>query len=77
MSEGSGGERGLLTDIFIFVLIIGLGLAAIYFTGNWPWFLKIMGNLQEGIMDFLATFTENIKSVQGDVGTASGTLSSL
>jgi len=77
MSEESGGERGLLTDISIFVLIIGLGLAAIYFTGNWPWFLEIMANLQEGIMDFLATFTENISSVQESSGAIAEGISAL
>lgn len=69
MSEESGGERGLLTDIFIFVVIVGLGLTAIYLTGHWPWFLKILNNLLDGIMDFSATFTENIKSVSDVSGT--------
>ena len=69
MGEESGGERGLLTDIFIFVLVIGLGLAAIYLTGRWPWFLKILNNLLDGIMDFSATFTENVKSVSDVSGT--------
>ena len=77
MSEESGGERGLLTDIFVFVLIIGLGLAAIYLTGNCPWFLKIVASLQEGVMDLLATFTENIKSVQDVAPVAEDSLSSL
>ncbi len=69
MSEESGGERGLLTDIFIFVLIIGLGLAAIYLTGRWPWFLGILNNLLEGIMGSVAEFTENVKSVSDVSGT--------
>ncbi len=77
MSEESGGERGLLTDIFIFILIVGLGLAAIYFTGNWPWFLKIVASLQESVMDFVATFTENVKSVQDVTPAVTEGISSL
>ncbi len=77
MSEESGGERGLLTDILIFVLIIGLGLAAIYFSGNWPWFLNIVANLQESVMDFVATFTENVKSVQDVAPAVTEGISSL
>lgn len=56
-------ERGLLGDIAIFVFIIGLGLAAIYMTGNWPWFLKMVANLEAEIQDFISMFTSNIKSV--------------
>ncbi len=77
MSEESGGERGLLTDIFIFVLIIGLGLAAIYFSGNWPWFMKLFDNFMDGLMEFMAMFTENIKSVAEVVPSAAKDVSSL
>ena len=77
MSEESGGERGLLTDIFIFLLIIGLGLAAIYFTGNWPWFMNLVNRLMEGVFEFAAMFTENVKSVADVVPSAAEEVSSL
>jgi len=59
-------ERGLLGDIFVLAIIIGLALAAIYFTGNWPWFLKTVANLEVEVRNFVDMFTNNIKSV-GDV----------
>lgn len=62
MSEGTK-ERGLLGDIAMFALIVGLILVAIYFTGNWPWFLKLVANLEVEIQDFIKMFTNNIKSV--------------
>lgn len=64
MSEGTK-ERGLLGDIAMFTLIIVLALTVIYFTGNWPWFLKWVANLEAGIRDFVDVFTTNIKSVVG------------
>ena len=56
-------ERGLLGDIAVFAFVIGLALAAVYFTGNWPWFLKVVANLQAEVLDFVNVFTTNIKSV--------------
>ncbi|MCR4623908.1 MAG: hypothetical protein K5780_04635 [Alphaproteobacteria bacterium] len=62
MSEGTK-ERGLLGDIAMFTFIIVLILAVIYFTGNWPWFLKWVANLEVKIRSFLDVFTTNMKSV--------------
>ncbi len=56
-------RRGLLTDLGIFALIVGLGLAAIYFSGNWPWFLKMVANLEAEAKDFANIFISNIQSV--------------
>ena len=56
-------ERGLLTDIAIFIVIVGLGLAAIYATGNWPWFLKMIANLEVEVRDFAEMFVNNIQSL--------------
>ena len=56
-------ERGLLGDIAIFVVVIGLGLAAIYMSGNWPWFLKMVANFETDVKDFVNMFTTNVKDV--------------
>ncbi len=69
MSEGTK-ERGLLGDIMVFAIIIGLALAAIYATGNWPWFLKMVANLEAEVRDFIGVFTTNVKSVTDVVQTA-------
>ena len=63
-------ERGLLTDIAIFVVVIGLGLGAIYTTGNWPWFLKMLANLEAEVRSFISTLTTNIQSVTDVVKSA-------
>lgn len=70
-SEKSG-ERGLLTDIFIFLVLAGLALAAIYLTGNWPWFMKMVTNLDMEVRDFIKMFKENIGTVVDTVQTAQG-----
>lgn len=56
-------KRGLLGDIAMFLFIVGLALAAIYFSGNWSWFLRLMANLEVEIRDFVDLFMSNIKSV--------------
>lgn len=63
-------ERGLLTDIAIFVVVIGLGLGAIYTTGNWPWFVKTVAGLESEVRSFISTFTTNIQSVTDIVKSA-------
>lgn len=63
-------ERGLLTDIAIFIAIVGLGLAAIYATGNWPWFLKMIANLEVEVRNFAEMFVNNVRSVTGVVKSA-------
>ena len=60
-------ERGLLTDIAILIVVVGLGLGAIYTTGNWPWFLRTVSNLEVEARDFVKTFTSNIQSVTDTV----------
>lgn len=69
MSEESekSGERGLLTDIFIFLLLVGLALAAVYFTGNWPWFMKMVANLDVELRNFTKMFQENVGTVVNTV----------
>ena len=54
-------ERGLLTDIAIFVVIVALALLAIYMTGNWPWFLKMVANLEAEARNFANMFVSNIQ----------------
>lgn len=61
--ESKSKERGLLTDIGIFIVIVGLALAAIYASGNWPWFLKTVANLEVEVRGFINTFTTNIQTV--------------
>lgn len=61
MSEGA--RRGLLGDIAVFAFIVGLILAAIYFTGNWSWFLKTVANLEVEIQNLIKTLTSNVKGV--------------
>ena len=65
-------ERGLLTDIFIFLVLVGLGLAAIYLTGNWPWFMKTVANLDVEVRNFIKMFQENIGTVVNTVQSAQG-----
>ena len=74
-NEKSGeksGERGLLTDIGIFLLLAGLALAAIYLTGNWPWFMKMVANLDVEVRSFIKMFQENIGTVVNTVQSAQG-----
>ena len=74
-NEKSGeksGERGLLTDIFIFLVLVGLSLAAIYLTGNWPWFMKMIANLDVEVRNFIKMFQENIGTVVNTVQSAQG-----
>ena len=63
-------ERGLLTDIAIFVVIVVLALSAIYMTGNWPWFLKLLANLEAEVRSFVDMFVNNIQSVTDVVKSA-------
>jgi len=74
MSEESAKkeERGPLTDIFIFLVLAGLALAAIYLTGNWPWFMKMVTNLDVEVRDFIKMFRENIGIVVDTVQTTQG-----
>ncbi len=69
--EGSG-ERGLLTDIFIFLVLGGLALAAIYLTGNWPWFMKMVANLDVEVRNFIKMFQENVGTVADTVQSVQG-----
>lgn len=61
-------ERGLLTDLIIFVVIVGLGLAAVYLTGNWDKMIKLLVNLDKELRSFFSMFVENIGSVIGVFG---------
>lgn len=60
-------ERGLLTDIFMFLVLAGLALAAIYLTGNWPWFMKMVANLDVEVRNFVKMFQENVGTVANTV----------
>jgi hypothetical protein len=74
-NEKSGeksSERGLLTDIFMFLVLGGLALAAIYFTGNWPWFMKMVANLDVEIRDFIKMFKDNLGMVADTVQSTQG-----
>ena len=63
-------ERGLLTDIAVFLVIVGLALCAIYFSGNWPWFLEMVADLEAELRSFINTFTSNVQSVTDVVSNA-------
>ena len=56
-------ERGLLGDILFFCFLIGLALAAIHFTGNWPWLMKIVASLDAEFQSFVKMFKTNIGTV--------------
>lgn len=56
-------ERGLLGDIVMFALFIGLALAAIYFTGNWPWLMRVVASLEAEFQSFINMFKTNVGSV--------------
>ena len=68
MSEDNGGQRGLMTDIMIFLFLVCLALGAIYLTGNWDAFMKIMINLDKEIRAFAVTFGANIDTLMETVG---------
>lgn len=65
MSDESNGKRGLLTDICIFAVVIGLALAAVYFTGNWDRMMKMLISLEKELRSFASMFLDNINSVVG------------
>lgn len=56
-------ERGLLGDIIMFAFLIGLALAAIYFSGNWPWLMKVVAMLDAEFCKFVDMFKTNVGSV--------------
>ncbi len=63
MSEEKSTERGLLTDLFIFILIIGLALVAIYFSGYWDVFMKYLLNIDQEIRNIMFQAKEGIDAV--------------
>ena len=75
MSEDS--KRSLLSDIGIFLLLVGLGLLAIYFSGNWEWFMIMLESFFNELMDFVQLLISNIGSVTGNVNQAAREISTL
>ena len=72
MSEKAG--RGLLVDILIFLAIAGLGLAAIYLSGNWEWFLVVLDDCIREVKDFVQMLMTNIGMVYDTVSQNQGLL---
>ncbi len=64
MSKEKGKERGILTDLFIFILIISLALAAIYFAGYWNVFIKYLLNIDQEIKNIIFQAKEGIDAVK-------------
>lgn len=75
MSEDS--KRSLLSDIGIFLLLVGLGLLAIYFSGNWEWFMIMLESFFNELMDFVNMFVSNVGSVAGSVNQSALEISNL
>ena len=56
-------KRGLLVDIAIFALVVGLGLGAVYLTGNWDRMMKILMSLDKEATALWHTLCQNIDDV--------------
>lgn len=56
-------KRGLLLDLGIFALVVGLGLAAVYLTGNWDRMMKILMSLDREFIKLWQTLCQNIEDV--------------
>ncbi|MBE6446917.1 MAG: hypothetical protein E7015_00280 [Alphaproteobacteria bacterium] len=58
-------SRGLLTDLLILTCIVGLILAAIYFSGNWGAFMTYVSNFDIEARKLLNTLVDNVSYVFG------------
>lgn len=62
----SSGERGLLTDMFIFLAIVALALGAIYLSGNWEPFMKFIRPYINMLFDSYLQVKSAIFALQGN-----------
>ena len=60
-------ERSLLVDLLLLGVVVGLGLAAVYFTGNWEKMIKLIINLDKQFRPFISSLVESVKSVTGAI----------
>lgn len=56
-------KRGLLVDIAIFAVVVGLGLLAVWATGNWDRMMKILMSLDREFIKLWQTICQNIGDV--------------